>query len=314
MDSHGPHITFPSSFLVFGVILKPRIILDRVGKPLAASLLALPLVLSGCSTAPTPASPPSSAADDSGHVHGISVDPASTTIRLATHDGLYDVTAKNVVKISETTIDLMGFTASAEPDIFYASGHPGPDSSLPNPVGLIMSRDAGKSWESVSRAGQSDFHALTISGNALVAFDGQLRTSTDGITWTTAATTFTPVVLAGSPASTVVLATTQDGLQRSTDSGNTWQPVPKSPIIQFVAIATSSEKAPTKAVGVTPDGSVFLSTDTGLTWAATGTITGKVEAVTAVEGSSGKTSIWVSTTTGVQVSNDGGTSFRPASS
>lgn len=294
--------------------MKPRTILARVGKPFTASLLALPLVLSGCSTATTPASPPSSTANDSGHVHGISVDPASTKIRLATHDGLYDVTTKNAVKISDTTIDLMGFTATAEPDIFYASGHPGPDSSLPNPVGLIMSKDAGKSWESVSRAGQSDFHALTISGNALVAFDDQLRTSTDGITWTTAETTFTPAVLAGSPASTVVLATAQDGLQRSTDSGNTWELVPNSPIIQYVAIAKSTDKAPTEAVGVAPDGSVFLSTDNGLTWVATGKATGQVEAITAMEADPGLPSIWVSTTTGVQVSNDGGKTFRPASS
>lgn len=67
------------------------------------------------------------------HVHGISVDPESSRILLATHDGLDDATDDPAVKISDSTIDLMGFTATAEPNVFYASGNPGPGSSLPNP-------------------------------------------------------------------------------------------------------------------------------------------------------------------------------------
>lgn len=294
--------------------MKPRSIFARARNPLAVSLIALPLVLTGCSSATMQAGPAPSTAEDLGHVHGMSVDAVSSKISLATHGGLYDVTASTPTKISAETIDLMGFTATAEPDTFYASGHPGSDSYLPNPVGLIQSTDAGKTWQTLSRAGQSDFHALTVSGNSLVAFDGQLRTSPDGVTWTTAATTFTPAVLAGSPASTVVLATTQEGLQRSTDSGSTWDLVPNSPIIQYVAIAKYADKAPTEAVGVAPDGRVFLSTDNGLTWVATGKVTGQVEAITALEADPGLPSIWVSTTAGVQVSNDGGKTFRPASS
>ena len=115
------------------------------------SLIALPLVLTGCSSATTKASPTPSTASEAGHVHGISVDPVSAKISLATHEGLYEVTAKSAVKVSNTTIDLMGFTSTAEPDTFYASGHPGPDFSLPNPVGLIRSTDAGKTWQTLSR-------------------------------------------------------------------------------------------------------------------------------------------------------------------
>ena len=35
------------------------------------------------------------------------------------------------------------------------------------------------------RGGQSDFHALTAGPAAVVGFDGVLRSSTDGTTWTT---------------------------------------------------------------------------------------------------------------------------------
>ncbi|NVN00272.1 F510_1955 family glycosylhydrolase [Arthrobacter sp. SDTb3-6] len=278
------------------------------------SLLALPLLLTGCTSAGSPTAEPSPNAAALSHVHGISVDPESSRILLATHDGLYDATEDPAVKISDSTIDLMGFTATAEPNVFYASGHPGPGSSLPNPVGLIRSDDAGKTWEPVSRAGESDFHALTVSGHTIVAFDGQLRTSTDGTNWSTSPATFTPAVLAGSPASTVLLATTENGVQRSTDSGTTWQAVPQSPIIQFAAIAASTHKAPTKAIGVEPNGTVHVSPDAGATWATAGTVEGRVQAITAVEGDTGELTIWVATATGVQVSTDDGVTFRPAAS
>ncbi|MCU6482191.1 F510_1955 family glycosylhydrolase [Arthrobacter sp. A2-55] len=295
--------------------MQPRTPLFRARRSLAAVVVALPLVLAGCSTAAVPAGPAAAppSAPAVGHVHGIFVDPATAKIFLATHDGLYDATTKTPAKVSDT-IDLMGFTPAATPKVFYASGHPGAGSSLPNPVGLIRSTDAGKTWQEVSRGRQSDFHALTTTGGGLVAFDGQLRTSSDGITWQTSTAAFAPAVLAGSPASTVVLATTQDGVQRSTDGGKNWKPVPGSPIIQFAAFATSAEKAPTEAVGVAPDGTVHVSTDAGLTWRASGKVTGQVEAVTAQEGGAGTPRIWAATTSGVQVSTDGGATFAPAAS
>lgn len=292
--------------------MQPRTSFFRARQFAVVSLFAFPLVLAGCSNAGSPAAEPSPKASALNHVHGISVDPASSRILLATHDGLYDATAEPAVKVGDSTIDLMGFTTTSEPDVFFASGHPGPGSSLPNPVGLIQATDAGNTWEPVSRTGESDFHALTVSGNSIVAFDGQLRTSTDGKTWTTSMETFVPAVLAGSPASTVVLATTEKGLQRSTDSGTTWQAVPQSPIIQFAAIATSTDKAPTTAIGVEPNGTVHVSLNAGTTWAPAGKIEGQVEAVTAVERDTGELNIWAATTTGVQVSTDGGVTFRPA--
>ncbi|GAA4659948.1 F510_1955 family glycosylhydrolase [Arthrobacter cryoconiti] len=291
--------------------MKPRTAFLRARLPLAATLVLAPLALAGCSSATPPPSPAPAATVS--HVHGITVDPVTTKILLATHDGLFDASKKTPVKVSDT-IDLMGFTPTGDPNVYFASGHPGPGTSLPNPVGLIRSADAGKTWQQVSRGGQSDFHALTVSGGGLVAFDGQMRTSTDGTTWQTSTATFTPAVLAGSPASSVVLATTQEGVQRSTDGGKSWRSVPGSPVIQFAAIAASVEKAPTEAVGVTPDGTVYVSSDAGLSWTATGKISGQVEAVTAKEGSAGKPWLWASTTDGVQVSTDGGATFRPAAS
>lgn len=291
-----------------------RTLFSRTRLSIAGAALALPLALAGCTSATT--STTSDALETmpatGGHVHAISVDPVTAEVLLATHDGLYDATGESSVKVGTETIDLMGFTPTADPQVFYASGHPGPGSTLPNPVGLIRSTDAGKTWEPLSRQGQSDFHALTASRDNLVAFDGELRTSTDGITWDTSTASFAPAVLAGNPSTPVVLATTEEGLQRSTDGGKTWKVVPNAPLMQFVAFAASAEKAPTDAVGVAPDGSVHVSSDAGLTWTATGTVDGEVHAVTAVASANGKTAIWAATATGVQGSTDGGATFSPA--
>ncbi|ALE92348.1 hypothetical protein AOC05_08490 [Arthrobacter alpinus] len=295
--------------------MTPRTLFSRPRLPLLGAALLLPLALFGCTPATTSAVTPEPVPASAGHVHGISVDPVSMQILLATHDGLYDATGKTPVKIGTETIDLMGFTATADAKAFYASGHPGPGSTLPEPVGLIRSLDAGKTWEPLSRGGQSDFHALSSTDHGLVAFDGKLRTSADGLTWATSTASFTPAVLAGNPATSIVLATTQEGLQRSTDSGKTWSAVPGAPLMQFVSFAAESGKAgpaPTHVVGIAPDGNVHVSTDAGLTWTPAGKVEGQVQAVTALAGTAGIPGIWVATAEGVQSSSDGGATFAPA--
>ncbi|UUL75655.1 exo-alpha-sialidase [Pseudarthrobacter sp. Fe7] len=225
-------------------------------------------------------------------------------VLLATHEGLFDMTRSPAARILDT-IDLMGFTAAADNGVFYASGHPGPGSDLPNPIGLIRSVDGGKSWEPLSRQGGSDFHALTTTRSGIVGYDGTLRTSPDGKTWSDVPVDFVPAVLAGSPESSTVLATTRDGVQRSSDGGKTWALVPKAPVIQFAAFASGTE-----VIGVEPSGAVHCSADAGSTWARTGSIGGKVQAIAAVKRGEGKPSIWAATTEGLVVSTDGGSSFR----
>jgi photosystem II stability/assembly factor-like uncharacterized protein len=276
----------------------------HVGAPAAAA--ALFLALSAC-TAPSPstsAASESTAGYPAAHVHGITVDQSGRVL-LATHEGLFDVSAKPAVKIGPSN-DLMGFTPAAEQSAFYASGHPGKGSDLPNPAGLIRSVDGGKSWEQLSRQGESDFHALTVTRSGVVAFDGALLTSPDGKHWTQATAGFQPAVLAGNPGGDTVLATTPDGLQRSTDGGKTWQKNTSAPVIQFAALAT-----PDEAIGIEPGGNVHYSPDGGTTWARKGTVHGHVQAMTAAKGPDGAVNIWVATETGVLISNDGGTTFTP---
>ncbi|MEO5778940.1 F510_1955 family glycosylhydrolase [Arthrobacter sp. PAMC25284] len=242
----------------------------------------------------------------SAHVHGLSVNGETSQVLLATHEGLFDVSGTPAVTIGPTN-DYMGFTAAMEPDVFYASGHPGPGSDLPNPAGLLKTTDGGRTWQQLSRQKESDFHALAATKSGIVAFDGTLRTSTDGITWQSVAADFMPAVLAGNPYSDTVLATTTDGVQRSTDGGTTWTLNAAAPLIQFAAFASSRE-----AIGVAPDGAVYYSPDAGTSWQQTGTISGGVQAIAAMEGADGSPWIWAATATGVIVSTDGGATFRPS--
>lgn len=281
----------------------------------ALAAAALLLTLSACtpgSTTNAPAAGSTSSAAASGppssHVHGLSVNRETDQVLLATHEGLFDVTKSPATQIGDTN-DLMGFTAGAEQDVFYASGHPGPGSDLPNPMGLLKSVDGGKTWKQLSRQGESDFHALTAVKSGIVAYDGTLQTSPDGKTWSVATAGFVPAVLAGTPEGDTVLATTEEGLQRSTDGGKTWQLNTTAPIIQFAAFASGTE-----ALGIEPDGSVHYSTDAGTTWSRAGRIEGQVQAIAAVEGAAGKPWLWASTTAGLVVSTDGGATFRPADS
>ncbi len=235
-----------------------------------------------------------------GHIHGMTVNPETEDVLLATHDGLFNVSARPVNKIGPT-IDLMGFTATASGK-YYASGHPGPGTDMPNPVGLIESTDGGQTWTVLSREGDSDFHALTTSNGSIVAFDGTLRTSQAGENWQPSATDVRPFHLAGTPRSEVILATTEQGLQRSTDAWESWSAVPEAPLLMFTAFANAET-----VVGVTPDGQVHLSRDAGLSWTSTGSIRAQPAAIAARKNDTGGLKVWIATPEKVQVSGDGNT-------
>lgn len=270
-----------------------------------AVAVAGPLFLAACS-APQPGqtSPDkSSTAPAPGHAHGIYASTDSSKVLVATHNGVLDYSTGSPKLLGEAN-DYMGFTGDGT--VFYASGHPRPGSNQINPLGLVRSEDSGASWTTLSNEGISDFHALTVTRDGVVGYDGSLKTTTDFKSWSPAGSQPKVAALAGRPETTTVLATTESGVQRSTDSGRTWAPVAGSPIVQFVSLAS-----PQVAVGVAPDGSVYTSSDAGLTWTETGSIAGEVEALYATADTSGTVFVWVFASGGLQVSHDGGKAFSP---
>lgn len=116
---------------------------------------------------------------------------------LATHQGLFRLQDGELTQVGPV-VDFMGFTLTPE-GRYLASGHPAPNTDLPEPLGLAESTDRGQSWTVLSRGGQSDFHALAAGPNGVLGFDGQLRASTDGLTWQSLEIPVAPASLAISP-------------------------------------------------------------------------------------------------------------------
>ncbi len=281
--------------------------LATVSRPALIALTgALAVLLTACSGPLS--SPAATTAEDtavasgypSGHIHGMSVDPVTNRILLATHDGLFDVSRSPAEQIGPT-IDLMGFTTATDGTL-YASGHPGPGSDLPDPVGLITSADQGRTWLPMSRQGESDFHALAVTADGLIGHEGRIITSADGQRWAVTTDDVPAYNLAGAPDGTV-LATTEDGLYRSVDSGVTWTIVPGAPMLIFSTFVGAT------AVAVTPDGTVHTSPDAGLTWEQQGSVDGEPAAIAAAQMSDDLHRIWVATADGIQVSSDSGQTF-----
>ena len=206
------------------------------------------------------------------HVHAITRDTATGVILLATHQGLFLLENKELTQVGPT-VDLMGFTSTGG-GRYLASGHPGPGVDLPEPLGLVESTNGGQTWSVLSRAGESDFHALTAGPDRILAFDGQLRTSTDGRNWKTLAIPSDPMALAIAPSGGATLATTEEGLLRSTDGGVNWTSVDTPQLMSLVAWADDHT-----VVGAGPGGRLLISDDSGQTWTATGETFGEVTAL-----------------------------------
>lgn len=281
----------------------PKSILPGRRAGFAAVVAATALVLSACSPPSTlDDSVPVAATTDypTSHIHGMHVDVETGKVLLATHDGLYDVSTKPATRIGPG-IDLMGFTVATDGTL-YASGHPGPGVDLPNPVGLIESIDGGRTWTPLSRSGQSDFHALAATHEGIIGFDGQLLTNQGGSSWKLAEDQVPAYHLAATTDGHVALATTEAGLMRSSDHGNSWDRVPGAPLLMLTAVSGN------QAAGITPDGTLYTSGDGGLQWQKRLATTKEVAAMDLVF-KDGKPQIWTASATGVQVSRDLGRTF-----
>lgn len=238
------------------------------------------------------------------HVHGVARNPGDGKVYLATHHGLFRYDKGNPVLVGPE-VDYMGF-AVAGPGRFYASGHPAEGVDLPAPVGLMESVDAGKTWSVRSLGGEADFHALTSSSKGILGYDGTLRTSADGKTWSKGSIDAPPTSLAAAPDGSKTLATTASGVLLSTDQGATWAPLPAAPKLLTAAWADN-----TTATGITPTGAIAITTDAGATWTTGQAKVDSIQSISASRTTSGTLEILVVTNTAVQRSLDSGATLTP---
>lgn len=235
------------------------------------------------------------------HVHGLGVDPASGDLYAGSHYGLFRLPEQgDPTLVGDLVQDFMGFTVVG-PGHFLASGHPGEDQEGPSNLGLIESTDGGQSWQPRSLAGQADFHALEAEHGQVYGYSaGQLMVSADMQTWETRASIAMADLAVSPQDAQTVLATTQEGLARSTDGGRSFRLVGTAPLLLLVTWADAGP-----VVGVAPDGTVQVSDDGGSTWERRGSAGGAPEALTA----SGQ-EIYVALEDRIVESEDGGRTFR----
>ena len=234
------------------------------------------------------------------HVHGLGVDPADDALYAGTHHGLVRISPDGeLTRIADRVQDFMGFTVVG-PEHYLASGHPGPGQDAPGNLGLIESTDGGQTWETLSLAGEADFHALDAADGMIYGHSGgRLLVSEDGVEWIDRGP-MRIADLAVDPADPErVLATTESGLVVSEDAGETFTAVADAPLLVLVDIAAGSS-----SIGVAPDGTVFGSTDGGRTWEERGAVGGAPAALT-VDGDD----VYVAVDGAVLASSDGGESF-----
>jgi hypothetical protein len=127
----------------------------------------------------------------------------------------------------------MGFSVVG-PDHFLGSGHPGSVRDAPPFLGLIESRDAGRSWKPVSLRGEVDFHVLESSGQTVYGFGSDfdsrelrfLRSDDRGRKWTALAPPEPLMSLAIDPADPLrVIGLGEGGAHLSRDGGRGWRRV-----------------------------------------------------------------------------------------
>ncbi|MFF7642971.1 F510_1955 family glycosylhydrolase [Streptomyces canus] len=268
----------------------------------AATAVALGLALAACSE--TGEDTDSSASDVSvSHIHGLGLDPSDQRLYVATHEGIYTPDSQGKPKlVGDSNDDFMGFTV-AEDKTFYASGHPTSREDGPGNKGLIKSTDAGQTWKSLSLSGKSDFHALDYAHGTVYGYDatnGLLRTSKDGTTWKYGAELQALDIAVSPQDPDLVLATTAEGVARSTDGGKTFAGG-KRPVLAYL-----SWQAKGALYGIDTSGGLNRSADGGTTWKKLATVPGgQPQALTAV----GAEHILAATQTGVYESKDGGKTF-----
>ncbi len=152
---------------------------------------------------------------------------------------------------------------------------------LPPFLGLIESRNAGKSWQPVSLLGRYDFHVLEAAGQRVYGFgrgwlsrrEGLLVSSDGGRQWTRRPHPASLMSAAADPSNPDrIIASGGDALHFSSNAGRRWRQADGPP--GFLMWPSSKV-----LYLVDPGGRVRLSEDGGKSWVKRGDVGGQPAAI-----------------------------------
>ncbi len=171
------------------------------------------------------------------HIHGLGYVGDQEVAFFATHDGLKVYKNGTWLKTKRENNDYMGFNATDEG--FYSSGHPGTDSKLPNPIGMMKSVDYGQTLQSLGFEAEVDFHLMAVGynnhqifvmsphKNSIMKADAFYVSEDDGANWREVAASGLKgdfIGLAVHPTDKNILAAAgEDGIYLSKDQGETFE-------------------------------------------------------------------------------------------
>lgn len=238
------------------------------------------------------------------HIHALGMDPQDGTLYAAGHHGLFRVSGREKPEqVAGRTQDFMGFTVIGAGH-FLGSGHPGPgDEDQPANLGLIESKDAGDTWRSLSLSGVTDFHAMEAKHGQVYGFDSQtsqILVSEDKKSWDKRSSLALADIAVAPDDAEEILATTEQGIQRSTDAGRGFSPTAGSPTLIFIDWVASD-----RLVGIDQNSAIHVSEDRGASWVRKGSVDGQPQAVLA----HGDADVYVATNKAIYRSRDGGRTF-----
>lgn len=194
------------------------------------------------------------------HIH--SVRAFGDQVILGTHEGLFRyVDQKTVQLMGPEIFDIMGLAVFGKK--LYASGHPGPGSKLPEPVGLLLSTDSGKSWKRLGLQGEVDFHLLESAGADMYGVDsgsGNLLYSNNaGKKWTSRGKNVVTDIAINPLKVGAALALRDGKLMATQNSFTKMRTVDSTPAFTSLDWITGSLLA-------TGGKSLYRSSDSGMSW------------------------------------------------
>ncbi len=219
-------------------------------------------------------------------VNALDIDPATRDFLLTTNRGFYRIgrdsgrvqTVRGTVHAGTESAPVGTFLelAATGPGRLVGSGHPDREGPLPSFLGVIGSRDGGRTWRVISRLGKADLHKIVLKHDRLYAYDavtGALLVSRDG--GVRFSEQFTP---SGAlindfevdPADARRIVAASDGeLFRSTNAGASWERIDRNAGIRL------AWPAPDALYRGLKDGSVQRSADGGTSWRSAGRVGGE---------------------------------------
>ncbi|MGG5253436.1 F510_1955 family glycosylhydrolase [Neobacillus sp. SM06] len=294
-------------------------------KGIVLSVLSISLLLSACSSSGEAKLTSVKNGKKIEDIHGVGVANDGTTY-VATHEGLFLTkdTGKSWNKVGSMDADLMGFNMRSD-GTMLTSGHPGNKTNLPNPIGVLMSKDNGLNWDKVEYVGKIDFHVLTsyhhdpkvIYGLNQMGTGqygaGIYRTTDGGKKWTKIEPNGLPndlmkvySLLVLPENKDTLLAGTEIGVMISKDGGRSWKMFDNTRLLSAMAVMPNGKDIIGYSMSNLVSG-LMISQDSGQTWKSIGLDLGKDAASSISINQKDENQIAVSSyNTSLYVTKDGG--------